>query len=476
MKELFEHLDSFGLGSEVSLENTLRRWGDSELTRFFESYADLASRRSLIYKAELGATDIYPDSTTGLIPHTTIAQLAVYVNRFYIHDPLLDLAQDYFELDTHFERIIRHPEREDRLVEFRRQLASGIGAILRLRPLAEAGIIHITPTQFVRQLREPGAVYSSDMYGPDGQFQASGKIEQPVLALPPRFVEYIENHLRIFPARFEDGQVVIYTDEALKTTRAIAVRFDDETVPRVYCLSSLSVPPNGAGDERVINMTFNLSNPEGDLDERTFRSWVRGECQKYIRQKLDTLQTDLFLACQAKAHFLTTLQSSHDLAGLSMGDSPSKPVTTNTLLKIELPYLDNVTMHDIANARRDEAAFHDFRAAMDNAFKEVDMLEGTASQDRIEEICRDLIHAPLARVDDRMKSLKRNVFIDAALAVGTLITTIVTGGNTLLTIATIATAARALDSYKQEMAEQDKIRQMPSYFYWKLTKRARQQA
>jgi hypothetical protein len=64
------------------------------------------------------------------------------------------------------------------------------------------------------------------------------------------------------------------------------------------------------------------------------------------------------------------------------------------------------------------------------------------------------------------------VFIDAVLAVGTLVTNFASGGNTLLVLAFVA-AAKALDSYKKDKSDQDKIREHPSLFYWEATKGAR---
>jgi hypothetical protein len=81
-------------------------------------------------------------------------------------------------------------------------------------------------------------------------------------------------------------------------------------------------------------------------------------------------------------------------------------------------------------------------------------------------------------MDKRLRALSSITFIKAALAVGTFVTTILSSANpltqTLLTVATIAAGAKATESYTAETKDQDKVREHPSFFYWKATKAARQ--
>ena len=92
------------------------------------------------------------------------------------------------------------------------------------------------------------------------------------------------------------------------------------------------------------------------------------------------------------------------------------------------------------------------------------------TQKRVEDVCRDLLVAPLARIDQKMKNLRRNFFVDAAILVGSLASTMVTHGHTLVTAAAIVAASQAMTHYRQEKTEPDQIRQHPSFFYWEVTR------
>ena len=469
---LFSLLDSFGLDEPSRIGERLASWRGEEFQRFFDAYSEAARKRPLVIRhSGSGTTDVFPDSASGTVPVPLIRQFCVYANRFYIHDPILSLESDFLTLDTNFIRVIRTKEREHRIAEFRKLATVTLAELLELRPLAEAGILHVSPTGIARDRPEPGAIYATDMYGPSGRLGGEGRIERPVLELAPGLADYVNEHLEILPVKFENGRPIALIGGEPRPTNAILVSFDDEAVPMIFCLSNVKVVEEDG--KAALHMRFLFEPPEDDSDPDTFLNWVLGESQKYIKQRLSDLHVDLYLASTAGAHFLTSLPSSRDLATVNLAREPSTDPVLSTLLRLELPFLSGVSLGELAKARENEAAFNDFRVALDKAFREIDSLEGQERQRRLDEIVRDIIHAPLSRIDRRMSGLHRDVFIDAVLAVGTLVTTCISGGSTLLTLATIAAAAKALESYKKDKADQDKIREHPSFFYWEVTKAAR---
>ena len=473
MDNIFSLLDSFGLNDPPRLGERLLEWGEEEFQRFFEGYSESAKTRPIVMPSGLGSTDVFPDSASGPIPLELIRQLCLYANRLYIHDPILLLEDDFLTLDTNIELVMRWSSRAQRISQFRSKVERKITDLLAVRPLAEAGILHVTPTAFTRNRREPGAVYATEMYGPSGQYQGEGEIQSPVLELPPGLSDYINEHLVILPVRFENGRPIVIKNQGQKPTNSIAVQFDDGAVPTYFCLMDVKLSPKR---KLALETRFDFDPSEDALDTATFRHWVLGESQKYIRRRLADLHIDLYLSSLAGAHFLTSIPSSKDLATVSLERGPSPNPVLNTFLKLQLPFLSGVSLQELADARKNEAAFNDFRVALDKAFREIESLGDEERQRTLDEIARDIIHAPLARIDKRMNSLSRDVFVDAALAIGTLVTNFVSGGNTLLTLAFVAAAAKALESYKKDKSDQDKIREHPSFFYWEATKGARKRA
>jgi len=68
-----------------------------------------------------------------------------------------------------------------------------------------------------------------------------------------------------------------------------------------------------------------------------------------------------------------------------------------------------------------------------------------------------------------MLHLKRNLFIDASIVIGSLVATFVTQGNTMVTSAALVASTMALEKYKEDKDKEDSVKQLPSFFFWDLT-------
>ena len=142
MTTILEVLDGFG-PSPTTVTDRVKKWGDKEFDRFFEDYLTVCRDQRLIEVADRGSTDVFPDSVAGRLPLSVIRQLCVYANRIYIHDPVIELAEHFGTLDTHFERIMRTPNRAERLADFRSEFAETLEQLLELRPLIALGVVHV---------------------------------------------------------------------------------------------------------------------------------------------------------------------------------------------------------------------------------------------------------------------------------------------------------------------------------------------
>ena len=362
MKDLYNHLEEYGLIRRGQLAKALSSLSEAQLTRFFTEYREKAKRHTPRDGAPAGVMDLYPDSWEEAFPLKTIKQLALYINTLYIHDPFLASADDFDGLHANFHSVIRHAKTRDRLNAFRAEFLKTLTFVLALRPLAQAGIVRIIPTGLLHDKREPGAVYVQDMYGPQGQLQSDGSLKVPQLVLPPAFAEYVRNHVRLHDAHYQNGQLYISATDGVSMGNAFAVEFEGDHQPKVYLLTQVGVDKerHDIAGQRVMTMAFKF-NRQVEQNEGTFRNWVIGESQQYIRERMNRLTQDLSLAAQANARFITTQPASADLAGLCLGESPKDEPVVNALLSLKLPYFDDVSIKDLAKARADEAAFVDFQ-------------------------------------------------------------------------------------------------------------------
>jgi hypothetical protein len=140
-----------------------------------------------------------------------------------------------------------------------------------------------------------------------------------------------------------------------------------------------------------------------------------------------------------------------------------------SFLSLELPYFEKISFSKIASAKRNELAFHEFRLALEKALIETTTLgKSDKRKARIEEVERDILRVPLMKINQQMKKIHRNMKINGAILLGSLISTLVSGGESLIAATSLAASVESIKMYKEEAGNLDQIKQMPSYFYWKL--------
>lgn len=468
MHRIYRFLGSYGLATQDKVERRLRRFSDAKLAKFVESYLEMAGRRALAVRAPMGAVDIYPDSWADPMPTTLIKQLGIYANRIYVHDPLVKMGVEWQYVDVLIPYVMKYKTRDERVSHYRAKLASSIRKILDLQPFVESGVVHLLPTELILPRREPGALYADDLYGTEGTLVQESKY------LPPRFNEYCDDFLRAYLADYVDQEPTIVGTQVSAPCRMIAVQFADDPIPKFYHLFSITVPEGSDAQDGKFEVYFDITGQE-PVHPSTFQHWLEGSRQKTAIERVECLQHDLLLAAVARARFITNLPVSRDLAQLDITpelSAKSSDVIT-ALLKLDLPYFENVSLAEVVKARQNEAAFEEFRVALDKAFKEIEALPDSPEfQKAVDEVSRDILLRPLARIEQKMKSLQRSLLIDAVIAAGSLISTIITQGNTLIGAAAILAASKALEMYKKDKAQEEEVKELPSFFYWQVTRKA----
>jgi len=468
MREIYEHFAKYGIVKKELVDKRLAQLSDEKLTELLQSYLEMARKRPLVYRAKPSALDIYPDSWSAPLPLPIIKQLAIYAGRIYIHDPIIPLALDWPAMDFIHPYTIQYPSHAEKAEYFRTTLAETIKELMDLLPLVEARVVHVVPTDLVIPRKDPRAAYADDLYGPQGSFpRLTGEEEQEI---PPSLKIFFDDRIRVLPATYINKEQTILWNQQLSPRNMIAVFFEDDPIAHYYHLFNVSAVD---GEEGRVMMFF---SPEGkqEVDPDTFRNWVEGEKLKTALERFHRLHNDLVTAAMARARFITSLPTSRDMALLNPSarsdDAGTKAVTA--LLNLELPFFEKVDLVAIAKARQDELSFEEFRAALDKAFKEIEGLPGsTRFQEQVDEISRDLLLLPVKRIEQRMTTLRRNVFIDVGLSVGSLGATLITQGNTLISAAAIIAATKAFEMYRKHKAEEDELRQLPGFFYWKLAEK-----
>jgi hypothetical protein len=465
MSEIYKFLETFRLTSHREVSKQILSFSDTQLFEFVQKYVEYVSNRPPVPKANLGATDIFADSVSLPMSMELIQQLAIYTNRVYIHDGLASIVHLWNELNApHY--IMKFPSKDERLNFFRSMLIREVYRLFDLKPFIEAGIVLFSPVEVMRPQKDPLGMYIEDFYFEDGSLLDVMDMSKP--DIPPDIQAFCDQYLKVYPVRFSDkNNNVEVIDEPLSPRNMILVKFEGDVFYKYYQLFDSKIDP----ETGQVQNYFDITNTQ-PVDEGMFNNWVNGCRRDLLEERLRYLETDLLTASLANANFITNLPISKEIITLNLGDEKSvnQSKVINALLNIDLPYFENASIDSIIKARKNELAFEEFRLALDQAFIKVDDVSDSSDfQKEIDMIFRDLLQMPLLRVEEQMNSLKRNLFLSSTLLVGSLVGTIVTGGNTLVTASAILAATQSIKMYKETKQEEDKLKRLPSYFYWQAT-------
>jgi hypothetical protein len=468
---IYDHFSAYGLAQRGTVAKRLAQFAPDELAQFLAIYKRQAELRWLATRALVGDTDIYPDSWDTAMDLDVIKQLAIYANRVYLHDRLLELACGWPGREYELSSLLQFSSSQERERHALLEVAEAIEEMLTLRPLVEAEIVYFTPTYLIQDHRDPRDVYLDNFYGDEGSAEALFGQEKP-FELPPAFRAYMREHFHVVPASRENGRHMLSTSRVLAPRRMIALYFDGDPSPHIELLGHVSASDQ---EEGVIHMHYPLDG-QTPPDEALFWNWVEGTKRKVITERVKRLQLDCALASAAGAKLLTSLSASRDLVTLNTGEQTGKSTDPLVaLLRMELPYFDRASFDSIARARQNEVAFEDFRSAFNQAMREINQLSSPQEvQARIDELSRDLLRIPLARIDQCMKQLRPTLFPGAAILAGTLLSTLLLQGSPLLAGGTIlgGTIWGGTEVLKARVAREAQLaraKELPSFFYWELT-------
>jgi len=407
--------------------------------------------------------DIYPDSQSNLLSTDVIKRLTLCSNRIYVHDDLLELSLEWLEIDG-VNRKTQIWNREERVEIFRQYLGEKISFLLEIEPLAKSGIVHLIPTGKIYPRRDPNGIYFDDFVSND-EVPIHSDDSSPHPLITDEIRTYFKDQIQI-RMQAEHGAQYKNVREIVKCPNYIEVLAGEYIVKEFRYFTVVSTEKSSSGTSGLLRMLHTADDPFGqNIDPIMFRNWVNGCGEKVMVDYVERLHNDLALAQRAKARFLTDLPISQGL--LHANSRQDRGI--RGVLNMELPFFDNVDFKSIAKARQNEIAFEELRIAMNKAIQEIPAeTEPHEFQRQLDELSRDLLRLPLLKIQREKERLTKSIFRHSLMGVGTLGLYCI---NPMLVIpGALFTAGSLLAGiYDKSKPSQDKIRDMPGYFYWSVT-------
>ena len=445
---LFDYLTESFLFDEAHLEDAFARIDEKQLADELKKYREFCLQHLAALRDEVVASPSMLRAFTGVarLPVRTLKQSALYVEQYVLEDPLFSFTPDPPVVGEAMRGFFGAPpktiDRED--------LVSAIRYVRELTPMVAANYVKFLPVSYLFEPPRHLPVHYSDNYFDD--------------VLPRKLLKFY--HDRAVVRRLERAGEGWRICDDLQPCRSISIHFENHDSNQCY-VQHLFEQEVLHMDEDTRIVDFRLHLPKELPDEPYFKAWVRQSMNRAAQDFHHRISTEIALAGDMAASYLSTSQFAFDvLEHLGHKESEEKQdCTASTLLKLELPFLDNINIENLMRVRENEAdAFQAFRRELDKQLIELRLETDPARfQTKARKIVVDLGEAQTSSLHVKAKELQRG-----ALSQSVMLSAVLAGSMWALNATPFAPVAAAAGIAKAVFDYRAAVRSSPGYFLWKV--------
>jgi hypothetical protein len=385
------------------------------------------------------------------IRHVTtqlLMQSAFYVEQHILYDPLFELTWDLGGTKPNlgaFFGLKKSP--------FSKKSLTGIIKYLKaLTPMVAADYVKLLPTRYFLEPSEQIPFRHSETGFAD--------------ILPEPLMKLFWDNAIVETIKIKDGKMTV--EGGLELGRGIHVRFKDHGFEdaRPYLLPQehvLSVDHERRTAEVVWIM------PDTPPDPAKFDRWVFQSTNQTAEHLYKRIVLENTYAVRFGASYLSNSPFVFNLLEQIVPIEDSVQTNTaNALMNMELPFLDEVNVETLMRVRQEEGeAFQSFRLELDRQLRELRLVKDPeVLKIKTENAMHELSEVQVNQINQKLTFLKKQFLTEAAIAAGTLLGAVQSGG-TILPVALLA----ALQSYKSLTEYQRQKKENPAFFLWKVLKK-----
>jgi hypothetical protein len=207
-----------------------------------------------------------------------------------------------------------------------------------------------------------------------------------------------------------------------------------------------------------------MSIPSHPPSKDSFEAWV----SQSLYQSAFNHYTNLFKEIQLANAFKSQYTTHSSFIGKLLNRSVEKEIksfTAECVLNFDLHFFENIDIQTLMSIRENDGEeFAVFRRELEKQLRalrteqNIDVLRS-----KIADITHEMTEVQIASIDAKVKNLKKGVLTNLVVGILGLGGSIATSGVSLL-----ATATASINGYKTYADYQQKVRENPSFFLWKV--------
>jgi hypothetical protein len=432
-----------------SLDSNFAKESIERLEQELQAYREycIANYHELINEIKSKQSPIKVFSSTENVTLNLLTQTALYIEQFIIPDPIFKFTDRQSEAGRVTAKYLGYEERH----LDKRKLKDAAQFLKNITPMVAGDFVKIFPLSY--HFEGPKVI----------PFNIPVNFNNGLL--PDKIRDFFWENVEVKSMiKSSEGWIV---DHKLYPCRGIIVEYKEST-SRSGMLYHLFQVEVSEFDEATGQATFVHTLPDTPPEIEEFKAWVTQSVNAASKIYFDSVYIETYLAANLNSTYLTdnpftakVISENYDLND-SIGT-----FTTNKLLNIDLPFIDNIDIDKLMSIREFDAdVFTNFRLELEKHFRELRTIsdEDTIKK-KIENIFHELNDVQGYRIKKKIERLRKQFGINTLLGVAGLGGAIHTGGLSLL-----ATATAIAKGYKDYQEFKEKVTENPAYLLWKIKK------
>lgn len=451
---VFDFLTESFLFDENRIESAFAGQSDDEINAELRRYREfcLAHLGELEQEALRSKSALRVFAGVQRVSLRTLKQSAFYVEQYVLPDPLFVLTSESTHLDEGVRSYLGFQERTLN----RAELATVLRYLRALTPMVAHDFVRFLPVSYLFEPPAETPICYSENYFDD--------------VLPSEIMDFFRERAIVRSLRkANEGWLV---EDKLSVGRAIAIQFRDHDSSKVFIQHLFEQEIVDWNRDTGI-ATFRMYLPDASPSREYFQAWLHQSVNRAAQDFYRQLDTEFSISGRLAASYFSTSQFVFDLLAQFAPGVQAQPSghTANTLLNIDLPFLDGVDTDTLMSVRaNDGEVFQNFRNELDKQFFELRL---ESDPDRFQVKAQKVIH-DLSEVQTHALAMKASDLRKGALAQSVLVTATLAGSMIALGLAPIAPVVAAAGVAKVVYDYRASLRSNPAFFLWKVIRPAEQ--
>lgn len=423
--------------SDSQLENLLQDYRQHCLTNISDLTKEITNNKSTLKVL----------SSIEKVPYETLKQSALYFDQFVIYDPLFKFTH----IENETSKVVTTFLGFQKNGINRKDLAEAAKLMKVITPMIAADYVKILPISY--------------NFEPPKQTLINLPINYYADELPKEIIQYFRERAIVKSMeKKNEGWSVLDSNDL---TPGLFITFDglDQKHGSIYHFFYQEFEKTTDPNKFITKMSL----APYPMDKETWDLWKFQSINSSSKAVFDKIYIENLIANNLNTTYLTDNTFTSNL--LTKNLSANETVETSSasqFMNLELPFLDKVDIDKLMTIRTHEAdLFTNFRMELERQFRELrTVTDPQEIRIRQENILHELGNVQVKKINQKLNSLKRKGFADAALLIGGLAGTVQTAGWSLL-----ASALATVSGYKSYREYKDNLTENPSYLLWKVLKK-----